>query len=352
MYPITPQTHIVEYLSKFVSDGELNSRLIKVESEQSAISSVIGAQATGVRTFTATSSQGLLYMTEMLFIASGMRLPIVMAVANRAVSAPINIWNDHQDSISIRDSGWMQFYVESSQEIMDTIIKAYKISEKVNIPSMVCLDGFNLSHVYEPVDILGQGEVDKFLPKYNPKYKLDWKNPITMGSLGAPNTYMEFKYQQQKAMNNTIKTIKDVNKEFYKLFGRKYGDGLVEIINPDAKTGIIAAGSITGTIESVIKKYKNVGLVKLKTFRPFPKKELIKACSNFENIAVIDRNISFGFGGAKYGEIKSILPDKKITNFIMGLGGRDITENDIKFVIKNVKKEKEIWVNVNDTWIT
>ena len=172
-----------------------------------------------------------------------------------------------------------------------------------------------------------------------------------MGSLGAPNTYMEFKLQQHQAMNEAKKIIKNVNKEFFQKFNRRYGNGLVDVINPDAKVGIIATGSITGTIEETIKN-KKIGLLKLKTFRPFPKEDIIKSTENWDHIAIIDRNISFGFGGAKYGEIKSILPNKKISSFIMGLGGRDITEKDIQFVIKNLKKNKEFWVNVNDTWIT
>ncbi|MCX6710412.1 MAG: pyruvate ferredoxin oxidoreductase, partial [Candidatus Woesearchaeota archaeon] len=228
VYPITPQTHIVERLSKYVNNGELDSEMIDAESEHSAISAAMGASACGTRVFTATASQGLALMHEILFIVSGMRLPVVMAVANRTLSAPINIWNDQQDSISARDSGWIQLYVESAQEAFDTTIMAYKIAEnrKVLTPVMVCLDGFTLSHVFEPVDIPEQRKVDSFLPKYSPLYSLDVKKPMSFGPIGFPNTFMGFKKMQQDAINNSASVIKSANDEFEKEFSRSYGDGL------------------------------------------------------------------------------------------------------------------------------
>jgi len=238
----------VERLADYINDGDLDSEMIHSESEHSAISSALGAQATGVRTFTATASQGLALMHEILFVVSGMRLPVVMAVANRTLSAPINIWNDHQDSISARDSGWLQFYVESAQEALDTIIMAYKIAENKNVllPVMVCLDGYTLSHVYEPVDIPSQKQVDIFLPKYKPIHAfLDPKKPITQGPIAFPDTFMELKKMQQDAMEFSLPIIEKVNREFKTTFKRSYGDGLIETYKiEDAKNAIIGMGSI------------------------------------------------------------------------------------------------------------
>jgi pyruvate ferredoxin oxidoreductase alpha subunit len=353
IYPITPQTRIAERLASFIANGELDAEVIEVESEHSALSACIGAQATGVRTFTATSSQGLALMHEMLFIASGLRLPIVMAVANRALSAPINIWGDHSDSIAQRDSGWIQLYVESPQEILDTTIQVYKIAESsdVLLPAMVCLDGFTLSHVFEPVDFPSQEEIDKFLPPYKPPYLLDPARPITAGPVGFPDSYMEFKKQQEDAMLLALKKIKEVNKEFAKRWDRSYGDGLIKTFNLEkAEIGIIAMGSICGTIKEVIKRSKKVGLIRLRSFRPFPKREILKACKPLKSIAVIDRAYSFGSAGPLYQEVKVCLFEARekprVSNFIMGLGGRDIRPQDIKFAIKNASKEKIFWVNV------
>lgn len=338
-YPITPQTHIVERLADFVYDGDMDCEFIDVESEHSALSACIGAQATGVRTFTATASQGLALMHEMLFIASGMRMPIVMAIANRALSAPLNIWGDHSDSIAERDSGWIQFYVESAQEALDTTIMAYKIAEnkKILIPAMVCLDGFTLSHVYEPVNIPDQKEVDSFLPAYKPLYKLDPENPITMGPIGFPNSYMEFKKQQQEAIQEALQIIREVQEEFFKKFKRPYGDGLIELYKvEDAEYAIVAMGTVCSTTREIVdelrKQGKKVGLIKVKTYRPFPEQEIKQATKNLKAIAVLDRDISLGYHGALFTDIKSALKDCRIiiNNFIVGLGGRDMTPKMIK----------------------
>jgi len=351
-YPITPQTHIVERIADFIHDGEMETELIDVESEHSAISACLGAQATGSRTFTATASQGLALMHEILFVTSGMRLPVVMAVANRALSAPINIWGDHSDSMASRDSGWMQFYVESAQEAMDRIIIAYKIAENKNIllPAMICLDGFTLSHVYEPVDIPEQKEVDKFLPQYSPLYKLDSKKPVSMGPIGYPNSFMEFKHQQHEAMINALEIIKKTHQEFSNNFNRSYGNGLIEeFMLKDADFAVIAMGTITATarhvVEELRKKGKKVGLIKIKTFRPFPEKDIIKSAENLKAIAVLDRNISFGQHGTLFSEIKSVLHHKNIivNSFICGLGGRDVTPNHIKTAFeKTIQSKKTI----------
>lgn len=349
MYPITPQTHIVERLADYINDGLLKSDMIHVESEHSAISAAIGVTATGARTFTATASQGLALMHEILHIVSGMRLPIVMAVANRALSAPINIWNDHQDSISARDTGWIQIYVESSQEAFDTIIHAYRISEdhKVLLPVMVCLDGFTLSHVYEPVDMPDECNIKAFLPDFKPLYRLDAKKPLTMGPVGFPDTFMGFKKQQQDAMETSISIIKQVNRDYGKEFGRSYGDGLVELYQmKDAKIAVCCMGTISGTARVVIDKLRQqgtkAGLIRIRTYRPFPAKELQAAVSGLDALAVFDRDISLGHEGALYSDIRSVLfgKDLIINSIIAGLGGKDITTDDIEHVIKGLAGQK------------
>jgi pyruvate ferredoxin oxidoreductase alpha subunit len=338
-YPITPQTHIVERLADFINEGLLNSEVIYVESEHSAMSACIGASATGSRTFTATCSQGLALMNEMLFIASGLRLPIVMVNVNRALSAPISIWNDMQDSISVRDSGWIQLYVESTQEAYDTIFQAYKISESVNLPVMVCLDGFILSHLYEPYEQIK--DIKKFLPKYKPKFKLDPKKPITIGPVATPKHYMEIRESLHKDLVNSKNIIKKINSQFYKIYKREYGDGLIEHLNPKAKTAFLAAGTVCGTIREFIKN-KNLGLIKLKCFRPFPTEELQKITKNIKNLIVIDKDISLGQEGTFYSEVKDALYNSKIKiqSCIAGLGGRDITTTHLKNALRGKK-----WLN-------
>lgn len=351
MYPITPQTHIVERLADFINDGVMDAEMIDTESEHSAMAACIGAQATGVRTFTASASQGLALMHEMLFIASGMRLPIVMAVANRSLSAPLNIWNDQQDSIAQRDTGWLQLYVESSQEALDTVIQAYKIAENkdVLLPVMVCMDGFTLSHVWEPVDIPTKAKVNQFLQKYRPIYAmLDPRKPLTLGPVSYPDTYMNFRKMQQDAAKKSIEVIEAVNSEFRRKFKRAYGNGLVETYRIEgAKYAIAAMGSVCGTARVVIDKMrkegKKVGLIKVRSFRPFPVEDLIKAAKNLEAVAVIDKNISIGHEGALFSELKSALWGRTIrmSGYIAGLGGRDITPEHIESMINNAIKGKE-----------
>ena len=354
-YPITPQTHIVEDIAKFVANGELKAEYIKVESEHSAMSACIGSSATGARTFTATSSQGLALMYEMLFVASGLRLPIVMANANRAMSAPINIWNDQQDTISVRDCGWLQFYCETNQEVLDYTIQAFKISESkgVYLPSIVCLDGYVLTHTIEPVEIPDKEAVEEFLPPYSPPFFLDPKEPMTLGPLGDPSVYMEFRKEQQKGMEKAYEVIKKVNKEFEEQFGRSYG--MIEEYNMEnAEIALITLGSVAGTIKDVIDESKEkVGLIKIRTFRPFPKEELIKALKDVSSVAVIEKDISIGLGeGAVFSELKGILyatnVHPKIINAIVGLGGRDVTKEHIAKIIKECKKPKQevIWVGL------
>ena len=351
MYPITPQTHIVERLADYISDGELDSIMLDVESEHSALSACVGAQATGVRTFTATSSQGLALMHEVLFIVSGLRLPVVMAVANRSLSAPINIWNDHQDSVSERDSGWIQLYVESAQEALDTVIMSFKIGEssKVMLPVMVCLDGFTLSHVYEPVDIPDQGKVDSFLPSFKPKFSLNQDKPVSMGPISFPDSFMHFRRQGQEAMTNAIQVISSVNSEFQAKFKRAYGNGLIETYRiEDAKSAILAMGTICGTARVVVdelrKKGKKIGLIKLKCLRPFPKNDLLKLAGKLKAIAVIDKNISTGHEGAVYSDLRSTLYRSKtfVNGYIGGLGGKDITTADFHKVAQQLDKQRPV----------
>ncbi|MEE9405898.1 MAG: pyruvate ferredoxin oxidoreductase [Candidatus Aenigmarchaeota archaeon] len=345
VYPITPQTHIVEGLAKMVADGKVDAEMIRVESEHSAMAACIGAQATGVRAYTATASQGLALMHEMLFVASGTRLPIVMTVANRALSGPLNIWNDQQDSFASRDAGWIQLYVENAQEAFDTQVQAFKIAEQTRTPIMVCLDGFVISHTYEPVKFITQEEVDKFLPPYKPEVTLNPSKPVTMGPVGLPKDYMSFKKQQQDALEGALETIKGINKEYAGLSGRSYGNGLIEKIGMEGKKhAIITIGSVTGTIREVAEKM-DLGIIRIRSFRPFPTGDIRKACEGLESVGVIEKDISLGANGALYDEVKAALYSMekrpKVSGFIAGLGGKDITRKDIEKVMEKIKEGKE-----------
>ena len=339
-YPITPQTHIVEHLAQFVADGELQAEALNVESEHSAASVVLGAQATGVRSFTCTSSQGLLLMGEVVFCISGMRLPIVMVCANRAISAPINIWNDHQDSVSLRDAGWLQFYAENNQEAVDLLLAGYKIGEnpRIMLPVMICVDGFILTHGMETVDMPEQEEVDKFLPPYKPPYKLDTETPMSFGLLGDPTIYMENRFAIQKTLEDVLSLIPKVAQEYKNLTGRETIRLIEEYKVSDADLVIVAMGSVCGTIKDVVDAQrvagKKIGLLKVVTYRPFPKKAISDALKTVSNIAVIDKDISLGAEGALYLEVKAALEtEKKVSGFIAGLGQRDITVKTIENII-------------------
>ena len=340
-YPITPQTHVAERLSELCANGELQARFIKVESEHSSMAVCIGASAVGARVFTATSSQGLALMHELLHWASGARLPIVMANVNRALGAPWNIWCDQTDSLSQRDTGWLQFYCESSQEVVDTVIQAYKISEKISLPSMVILDAFYLSHTFEPVDIPDRERVDRFLPRYEPKFKLDPKDPRSFSSLTSPDIFPEMKYQMQQSMEKAKSVIPEVEEEYKKIFGRSYG--LVEAYRcEDAELILVTSGTVTSTSREVVDQYRDegkaIGLLKIKTFRPFPSEEVRKELKGIPKVAVIDRNISYGVGGIFSEELKSVLCNEEdrpiVFSYVAGLGGRDITQETISNVIE------------------
>ncbi|MFA5005627.1 MAG: pyruvate ferredoxin oxidoreductase [Candidatus Omnitrophota bacterium] len=347
-YPITPQTHIVEDLAQMVADGALNSQFVNVESEHSAASVVLGASATGVRAYTATSSQGLFYMAEVVFNIAGMRLPVIMTCANRAISAPINIWNDQQDSISLRDAGWIQIYAEDNQEAVDFHLIAYRLAEdkRVMLPVMVCMDGFILTHGMETLDMPEQEKVDKFLPVYKPLYKLDTENPITMGILADPDYYMEARYAIQDTMKDVLDYLPEISKEFNSVFGRDYKDMLVEEYKTeDADKVIVAMGSVCGTIKEVVDaqraKGKKVGLLRIISFRPFPYARVYEALKDVPKIAVLDKSVSLGAYAPVAVEMKAAFYGKKkapkvISSFVAGLGGRDITLETVQEVLRRL----------------
>ena len=348
-YPITPQTIMVERFSDYVANGEVDTRFVCVESEHSALSACVGSSLVGSRVFTATSSQGLALMHEVLYLASGMRTPIVMAVANRALSAPINIHNDHSDMMGSRDCGWIQIYAENAQEAYDWTIQAFRIAEdhKVSLPVTVNLDGFTISHAMEGVAVLEDDRVSSFLGKRNPIYKLDTTNPMTFGPLTLPDYYTEFKRQQVEAMNNTPSVIASVADEFQGISGRQYSK-LSAFDMEDADAAVICMGSVAGTARTVAAKMrqkgKRVGVVKLWQYRPFPTKEVAQVLSQAKSVGVIDRAISFG---APYGALCSDIASTKVLtgiqtrifNVICGLGGRDIKPSDIEGIFETALRQ-------------
>ncbi|TGC06494.1 pyruvate synthase subunit PorA [Methanolobus halotolerans] len=349
-YPITPQTHIVEDLSQFMADGEIpDCEYINVESEFSALSALVGSAAVGARSYSATTSQGLELMHEVLFNVSGMRLPIMMTVVNRAVSAPISIWNDQQDSISQRDTGWIQLYAENIQEASDMTAQLFKVSEDkdVMMPSMACMDGFILSHVYEPVVLLEKDITDEFLPPFRPERVLDPRNPLTFGAFADPNYYAEFRYLQEQAMQNALKKIENVAEEFYDMYGRYYGGLIDEYMTGDADIIIMAMGSIVGTIKDVIDRLREnnvkVGLLKVRAFRPFPAEAIKNVIRDAKVVVVLDKNISLGMNaGALFIETKSVLYntdiDVPVIGYMIGHGGRDIPMSSIDRIIDDAKE--------------
>lgn len=346
-YPITPQTHIVETLSKIVADGKLQTELINAESEHSAASICLGASATGARSFTASTSQGLLLMNEVLYNIAGLRLPIVLTGVNRAISAPLNIWNDTQDTFSVRDSGWIQLYAQDNQEAVDLHIQAFKIAEdrRILLPVMICVDGFLLTHTYESVEIPAQEEVDKFLPKYEPLYYLTPKNPLTFGAFCEPDKYMEVRYMMEEAMENAKVVIQEVADKFKDAFGRFSGDLVEKYQIDDAEIVLISLGSLTGTLKDLVDELRaqnqKIGLLRIRAHRPFPKEILLESLQNAKKIAVFEKAISLGLGGILYSEVKSVFYGQtkapEISGFIVGLGGRDVPTESIKKVIEGME---------------
>ncbi len=349
-YPITPQTHIVEHLSDLVANGELDAAYINVESEHSAMSACCGSSAAGARTFTSTSAQGMELMHEILFIASGMRLPIVMASVNRALSAPLSIWGDQSDVMAARDTGWIMLFCENGQEVVDSIIMAFKIAEdrRVLLPVMVNLDGFSLSHVIEPIDFPPQEGVDAFLPPFNPLYTLHPDKPVTMGAYAMPELYTEAKYAQEMALIKSKDVIVEVMEDYGKRFGRHYN--IVEAYNVDkAETVFVALGSIGENIKTAIdtlkEEGKEVGLIQLRVFRPFPSEEILSIIKDKKNVAVIERVMPGGASnGPLFNEFASLLHTNKLDiflkNYIVGLGGRDVLPEDFAAIYDNMLEGK------------
>ncbi len=334
-YPITPQTHIVEHLAELVADGHLDAEFIPVESEHSAMSTCCGSSAAGARTYTATSSQGQALMLEICYIASALRLPIVMTVANRSLSGPISIWNDHSDMMMSRDTGWIQTVAENGQEAFDLTLHAFRVAEdsRVLLPVIINLDGFTLTHVIEPIEILDQKEVDRYLPPYQPQMRLDPENPISIGPVGMPEVYTEAKKAQDEAIKSAKPVIIEAWQEFGDLFGRYYKP--VETYRTDgAETLLVTMGSLSETamtaVDHMRAKGKDVGLVRIRLFRPFPFEEFLAAVEGAKQIAVMDRALCLnGAGGPLAIEVKAALYDEPerpyIWNYVAGLAGRDVT---------------------------
>jgi len=336
-YPITPQTHIVEDLGALVKSGRLSGcEYINVESEFAALSVAIGSSAAGARSYTATASQGILYMAEAVYNASGLGLPIVMTVGNRAIGAPINIWNDQSDAMSMRDAGWIQLFVESNQQAVDVHIQAFKIAETLSLPVMVCMDGFILTHAYERMDIPEQARVDRFLPPFEPRQVLDPADPISMGAMVGPEAFTEVRYLAHHKQMEALELIPQVADEFKVIFGRDSGGLLGSYRAEDAETLVITLGSVIGTIEDVIDGMReeglSIGAVTLRSFRPFPHAALRRAIGDAKRVVVIEKALAVGMGGIVSNNVHmtlhgSLLP---IYSVIAGLGGRPITRDSLR----------------------
>jgi pyruvate ferredoxin oxidoreductase alpha subunit len=360
-YPITPQTIIVERFSEYVANGEVETEFVCTESEHSALTACLAASVTGARAFTASASAGLALMHEMLFVTSGCRAPVVMAIANRALSAPLNIHGDHSDTMAQRDSGWIQIYVENAQEAYDSVIQAFRIAEnpEVLLPAIVGLDGFTLSHTLENVGVLPDDAVKKFvgtrqfplITNHKGKkvpFRLDPENPTTMGPIALPNYYFEFKRQQEEAMKNALSVIRQVHDEYAQLSGRRYGDGLLEPYHmDDAEFATVCLGSTAGTVKAVVDELRaegvKAGLLRMRTFRPLPVEGIVEALKNVKAVAVMDRSMSFGsHGGPVFHEVRHALYDlgkrPYVVNYVYGLGGRDTSPTQIRGIYEDLQK--------------
>ena len=345
-YPISPQTHIVEALGAMVKSGELTPcEFINVESEFAAMSVAIGSSAAGARSYTATASQGLLFMVEAIYNAAGLGLPIVMTVANRAIGAPINIWNDHSDSLSQRDSGWMQLFAENNQEALDLHIQAFRLAEELSMPIMVCMDGFILTHAFERVDIPSQEQVDAYLPKFEPRQVLDPAEPITIGAMVGPEAFMEVKYLAHAKQMQALGLIPKLAEEFKQQFGRDSG-GLVRTYrSEDAETMIIAMGSVLGTIKDVVDEMRDeghkIGVLGIISYRPFPQREVRAALVNCKRFLVLEKSLAVGMGGIVATDVRMAVTGTGLKGFtaIAGLGGRPIPKASLHKLFVEVEKE-------------
>ncbi len=337
-YPITPQTHIVEALSAMVKKGDLNAEFLNVESEFAALSVAIGASATGARAYTATASQGLLYMSEAVYNAAGLGLPIVMTVANRAIGAPINIWNDHSDSMSQRDAGWLQIFAETNQEALDLHIQAFRIAEELSVPVMVCMDGFLLTHASERVDLPDQAQVDAFLPPYDPRQILDPQDPVSIGAMVGPEAFTEVRYLAYERMRQALDLIPAVQTEFSAGFGRDSGGLVRPYLTGDAEIVVVGMGSVLGTIKDAVDELRadgrRVGALGINTFRPFPADALRRALTPANrHLVVIERALAMGTGGIVTGDVQTALAGRheaRISTVVAGLGGRAVTRKSLR----------------------
>ena len=341
-YPITPQTHIVEDLGALVKSGKLkNCEYINVESEFAALSVGIGSSAAGARTYTATASQGMLFMAEAVYNASGLGLPIVMTVGNRSIGAPINIWNDQSDSMSMRDAGWIQLFVEDNQQAVDIHIQAFKIAETLSLPVMVCMDGFILTHAIEGINVPDQKQVDKFLPSFVPRQILDPENPISIGAMVGPEAFTEVRYLAHQKQKETLKLIPKINEDFKQIFGRDSG-GLISTFNvDDADTVIVTLGSVIGTIQEALDEQdENIGALTIRSFRPFPLKAIRSALKNVKRVVVFEKCFAVGIGGIVANNVRMALSGTNIEVYevIGGLGGRPITRKSLHKLFKDAVK--------------
>jgi pyruvate ferredoxin oxidoreductase alpha subunit len=346
-YPISPQTHIVEALSTLVQSGRLTPcEFINVESEFAAMSVAIGASATGARAYTATASQGLLYMVEAIYNASGLGLPIVMTVANRAIGAPINIWNDHSDSMSQRDSGWIQLYAESNQEAIDLHIQAFRLAEELSVPVMVCMDGFILTHAVEQLDLPSQEQVDAFLPRFEPRQVLDPDDPVSIGAMVGPEAFMEVRYLAHVTQMQALDIIPEIVRTFQRGFGRDSG-GLVRPYRTEgAATIVVALGSVLGTLKDTIDEMREqgerIGVLGITTFRPWPRDEVRRALAGAKRIVVLEKALAVGIGGIVSLDVRVALSGTESTvhTVIAGLGGRPITTSSLRLLLTSAIRDE------------
>jgi pyruvate ferredoxin oxidoreductase alpha subunit len=346
-YPISPQTHIIEGIGALVKKGELAPcEFINVESEFAAMSVSIGASATGARAYTATSSQGLLFMTEAVYNASGLGLPIVMTVANRAIGAPINIWNDHSDSMALRDAGWIQLFAETNQHAVDLHVQAFRLAEELSVPVMVCMDGFILTHAVERVDLPSQDQVDRFLPSFTPHEVLDWAQPLSIGSMVGPEAFTEVRYLGHARQLEALERIPELAAEYGAIVGRARG-GLYDLYRcDDAETIVVALGSVVGTIEDVVDEMRadgaRIGVLSLTTFRPFPADALALALSGARCVVVIEKSFAIGAKGILGADVAAAAAndDATVHTVVAGLGGRPIGEASLRTVFEEAMRGK------------
>jgi len=346
-YPISPQTHIVEGLGELVKSGALTPcEFINVESEFAAMSVAIGASAAGARSYTATASQGLLFMAEAIYNASGLGLPIVMTVANRAIGAPINIWNDHSDSMSQRDCGWIQLFAENNQEALDLHIQAFKLGEELSMPVMVCMDGFILTHAYERIDMPTQQQVDAFLPPYEPRQVLDPADPVSIGAMVGPEAFMEVRYLAHAKQTLALERIPQIAGEFAQAFGRESG-GLVRAYRcDDAETIVVALGSVIGTLKDTVDELRNdglkIGVLSIRSFRPFPLTAVRDLLQGAKRVVVLEKSFSVGLGGVVSSNVRVALSGLQLHGYtvIAGLGGRAITKASLAATLREAVADK------------